>query len=110
MVESSNMNNVTIPISKKKGRKPIPTGLVQRKDVVLKSLLRKIRAFYWLRFKTVTKFNEKKNREDALYFKQKVQEYVGIEFGIKPEDLFVDTLEAFIRLKSTDKDLVVIRD
>lgn len=50
-------------VQKRKGRKPVYTGLTKRKDVVLKSLLREIRSFYWKRFKLSVQFDEKANRE-----------------------------------------------
>ena len=95
----SNPQSVKGEFQKKKGRRPKPTGLVQRKDVVLKSLLRRIRNFYWKRFKTLTHFNDKKNREWAEYFRNKLEKYATIEFGEVKDEEFLDTLDSLIKLK-----------
>jgi hypothetical protein len=64
---------------KKVGRKPIHTGLSKRKDVVLKSLLRKIKSHYWKEFEAQTQFNQRKNKQDdqRKFFKTCIRIYVS---------------------------------
>lgn len=65
---------------KKAGRKPQNTGLTLRKDLVLKTLLRRIRNYYWKDFKTCTKFNTRKAKEDITAIEECLQEYAYKRF------------------------------
>lgn len=82
----------------KKGRKPFIAGLRKRNDIVLKSILRKVRKFHWERFKKTTSFSTKHRSS-----KQKQLEYLNIyierEFGVEPNNQFMDTLYAVFFMK-----------
>lgn len=56
--EKSDQEEIKQP--RRPGRKRIETGMVQRKDVVLKKVLRRMRAFFWKKFNTLTKFSTRK--------------------------------------------------
>ena len=53
-------------IRKKIGRKPDISGLHQRKDIVLKSLLRKIHSFYWKDINSETKYLKNKQKRNPV--------------------------------------------
>jgi phosphomevalonate kinase len=57
--------------AKKSGRKPQNLGLSQRKDVVLKTLLRKMRFFFWNDFNSFSGFKKKiyRSKDPLLYEK-----------------------------------------
>ena len=57
-------------IDKKFGRKPTFIGLTQRKDVVLKTLLRRIKTFFWNDFKDQTKYFKLKKYKRIAHFER----------------------------------------
>ena len=57
-------------IRKKLGRKPIDTGLNQRKDVVLKAVLRKMHSFFWKDINSETKYIRLKKRRGIQSFEE----------------------------------------
>ena len=57
-------------IDKKLGRKPTFTGLTQRRDVVLKNLLRRIKTFFWNDFKDQTKYFKLKKYKRIAHFER----------------------------------------
>lgn len=68
--ESNLIYNKSGSIRKKIGRKPVFTGLQQRKDVVLKSLLRKIHSFYWKDINHETNYIKQKKKRGVQYFEE----------------------------------------
>ncbi|CAI2360309.1 unnamed protein product [Moneuplotes crassus] len=71
-------------LKKPKSKKKVNTGLRKRKDVVFKSLLRKIRSYYWKNFNDITHFNilKKKNLSHTLYY-ECLKIYLETEFGTR---------------------------
>ena len=57
-------------IDKKLGRKPTFTGLTQRKYVVLKTMLRRIKTFFWNDFKDLTKYFKLKKYKRIAHFER----------------------------------------
>ena len=64
-------------IEKKLGRKPNLTGLTQRRDVVLKNLLRRIKTFFWNDFKDQTKYFKLKRYKRIAHFERWIQFYIA---------------------------------
>ncbi|CAI2363531.1 unnamed protein product [Moneuplotes crassus] len=88
----------SLPIKSRKGRKPCLVGLSKRNDIVLKSLLRKVRRFHWNQFKKTTGFTTKHKASVAAQRKH-LKQYVELEFGMEPNQLFVDTLDSVLFMK-----------
>lgn len=88
---------------KKVGRKPLNTGLTLRKDVVLKSLLRRIRNFYWDDFNEITKFKNYKYRRDANHFEVCLKEYISLRLRVNYDGDYLITTGNFISSKDTSK-------
>ena len=80
------------PLESKLGRKPIITGLIQRKYVVLKSLLRKIHSFYWKDIKQETQYLKHKSKAGVQAYEKCLQLYIQNKFHEEPSDDFVLTL------------------
>ena len=74
--ESNLIYNKSGSIRKKIGRKPVFTGLQQRKDVVLKSLLRKIHSFYWKDINHETNYIKQKKKRGVQYFEEWLKIYI----------------------------------
>ena len=96
-------------LENKLGRKPIITGLILRKYVVLKSLLRKIHSFYWKDIKQETQYLKHKSKSGVQVYEKCLQLYIQNKFQEEPSDDFVLTLgsiacsrdmEEFLRSKS----------
>ena len=68
-------------LRKKIGRKRLNTGLKQRKDVVLKSLLRKIRHYFWNQLKNTTKYMKQKKRRGIEYYERCLETYIQSELN-----------------------------
>ena len=64
-------------IDKKLGRRPTFTGLTQRKYVVLKTLLRRIKTFFWNDFKDLTKYFKLKKYKRIAHFERWIQFYIA---------------------------------
>ena len=119
--EISTINPIPVNITpprKRCGRKPINTGLSRRKDVVLKSLLRKIRSFYKTRFKEFVQY-EHPNQKNALKSHTKnvikrhtltsnlrynISQFIEKEFGMKATEDFILSLKSFIYLNTVNKE------
>ena len=69
-LESTPIFNKSGNIRKKLGRKPIETGLHQRKDVVLKAVLRKMHSFFWRDVNSETKYIKLKKRRGVQSFEE----------------------------------------
>ena len=80
------------PLESKLGRKPTITGLIQRKYVVLKSLLRKIHSFYWKDIKQETQYLKHKSKVGVQAYEKCLQLYIQNMFHEEPSDDFVLTL------------------
>ena len=86
---------------KKLGRKPLITGLTQRKDIVLKTLFRRIKTFFWKDFNKETKYKNYESKTRVLFFEKCMKRYIknvlqeeitgefGFVFGgfISPRDM-----------------------
>ena len=93
--DSSNKDLVIVEEKPKKkvGRKKIPTGMEQRKDVVLKKVLRKIRNYYWKDFQTCTNFPiKKRGRADDAFLKDSLNTYIRKVFEQDPKPGMIRTL------------------
>lgn len=89
---------------KKVGRKKIPTGMDQRKDVVLKKVLRKIRNYYWKDFQTCTKFPiKKRGKADDAFLKDCLDIYIKKVFKQDPKPGMVRTLSNLMCVKDSKK-------
>jgi len=78
---------------KKVGRRRIQTGMSQRKDVVLKKVLRKIRNFYWSDFQNCTNISMKKReRLSEERLKVHLKDYIKKSFSQDPKPGMVRTL------------------
>ena len=79
-------------IRKKIGRKPDISGLHQRKDIVLKSLLRRIHSFYWKDINNETNYLKNKQKRGVLFYEVCLKLYIQSKFNEEPTDDFVLTL------------------
>ena len=79
--ESNLIYNKSGSIRKKIGRKPVFTGLQQRKDVVLKSLLRKIHSFYWKDINHETNYIKQKKKRGVQYFEEYLKSIFKISYN-----------------------------
>jgi hypothetical protein len=66
----------SIPKKKKVGRKPLRLGLTKRKDVVFKTVLRKVRKCFWTGINRFTGYQTKKSRHEIPLYYECVAEYV----------------------------------
>jgi hypothetical protein len=83
------------------GRKKM-TGLVQRKDVVYKTVLRNIRRYYMNNFYQITKYNIKyKYNQGREYYLGKLLAYANHEFKIDSSVKQIDVLEDLFNSKET---------
>lgn len=67
------------PTLKRRGRKPTNTGLTKRKDIVLKSLVRRIKKFHRQRLRKVVKKLTSKRLKYAQ-LKDYLKDYIEMEF------------------------------
>eukprot|EP00344_Euplotes_crassus_P010045 CAMPEP_0197004396 /NCGR_PEP_ID=MMETSP1380-20130617/22119_1 /TAXON_ID=5936 /ORGANISM="Euplotes crassus, Strain CT5" /LENGTH=271 /DNA_ID=CAMNT_0042423165 /DNA_START=113 /DNA_END=928 /DNA_ORIENTATION=+ len=87
---------------KKVGRKKIETGMEQRKDVVLKKVLRKIRNYFWRDFQIYTEFPiKKRGKADDALLKDCLEIYVRKVFNLEPKPGMVRTLSNLMCGKET---------
>lgn len=89
---------------KKRGRKPIKTGLTKRKDVVLKALVRKVRKFHIKRLKEVTDFKTV-FQCGTQQLHQFIKTYIEKEFWMEPNIDFINTWEWFMFLDSSNNNI-----
>lgn len=82
--KEANTSVSELNLSKKLGRKPQFTGLSQRKDVVLKSILRKIRSYFWRKFNEVTKFMALKRKKSKCFFGDCLKSFIISELHLEP--------------------------
>ena len=68
-------------IRKKIGRKRENTGLRNRKDVVLKTLLRKIRNHFWQDLNSETRYYKHKRNRGSLYYERCLRNYIENKLG-----------------------------
>ena len=92
-------------IRKKLGRKPIDTGLNQRKDVVLKAVLRKMHSFFWKDINSETKYIRLKKRRGIQSFEEWLNLYIKNKLNEKPNDHLVLVLGS-IACSSDMKDFI----
>lgn len=78
------------------------TGFIQRKDVVLKKLLRKMRGYYLKNFKVVTKYYQKKrDTNEKDFYTCCLSQYVNHEFGILDNEELVEVLRKLFNSEET---------
>ncbi|CAI2363941.1 unnamed protein product [Moneuplotes crassus] len=82
----------------RKRRTPSLKGLSKRKDVVLKSLLRKIRRFHWTQFKKTTSFGVKQ-KISIEHQRLLLIKYIEHEFGMESNEEFLDTLDKVLLMR-----------
>ena len=87
--EEAIVYNKSGSIRKRLGRKPVTTGLHQRKDVVLKSLLRSIHSFYWTDLNHETNYIKQKKKIGIEYYEDCLKTYIQSKFNEEPTDNFV---------------------
>lgn len=86
-------------IKKRPGRRADFTGLNQRKDVVLKSLLRKIKKFFWTHFKHLFKYIQLKKADQPAIFESYLRAYVEVILKQEATPEYVFTFGSFINPK-----------
>lgn len=80
-----------------KGKNTKITGLTQRKDVVLKKVLRQIKAYYSNNFNEFVIYAERKiNANDHQYYRDCLKQYIEEEFVTQDNEELVDVLENLI--------------
>ena len=98
--ESSALNvtalNRSEKIKKKRGRKYIETGMKKRKDVVLKTILRKIRKIIRRRFYNYWKFFKSKTSRNLNTLREQIKGYICKNIEENPSNSFVETFGMFI--------------
>ena len=72
---------------------------MKRKDVSLKSLLRKIKKFFWIDFQCITMYNEQKKNKGDDYYEKCLRIYIEIVFQEQATPEFVFILGSFISSK-----------
>lgn len=102
------------PLRKRPGRKKIHTGLNQRKDVILKKMLRRIRAYYWKRFNSITKYNvRKRSFQTSDFFYDWIRFFLLHEMKItNPKEQMVKSLGDIMWIKEnggkTDNEVYLV--
>ena len=104
-LESTPIFNKSGNIRKKLGRKPIDTGLNQRKDVVLKAVLRKMHSFFWKDINSETKYIRLKKRRGIQCFEEWLKLYIENKLNEKPNDHLILVLGS-IASSSDMKDFI----
>lgn len=87
----------------KAGRKPLNTGLKLRKDVVLKTILRKIRTFYWSDFNEITRFKVYKHRKEEDFYETCLKRYITTRLGIECSPEYLFALGSFMSSRDVEK-------
>ena len=83
-------------IKKKAGRKPINTGMKKRKDVVLKTVLRKIRYSIKKDFVHRSKYFKMMRQSRIRRMKELMNTYISNAMNSNPSEKMIETLCAFI--------------
>ena len=104
-LDSTPIFNKSGNIRKKLGRKPIDTGLNQRKDVVLKAVLRKMHSFFWKDINSETKYIKLKKRRGVQCFEEWLKLYFENKLNEKPNDHLILVLGS-IACSSDMKDFI----
>ena len=78
-----------IKIKKKVGRKPLNIGLTKRKDVVFKTVLRKVRNFIRNSLNEITRYQAKKSRRDYSFYYECLTECVSKVLGLPATDKII---------------------
>jgi hypothetical protein len=102
---SSKDSSESVPTSRRKGagRKRLNLGLTQRKDVVLKALLRKMRTSLWEKFNSVTLFKEKRNMKGPLHYDICLRLFAREKLGELANDAFLFYLSILMSTKKTEE-------
>ncbi|CAI2376928.1 unnamed protein product [Moneuplotes crassus] len=92
-----------IPVigTSKRGRRPELTGLIKRKDVVIKSCLRKVRTFHWVKLRKMASFLAKR-KVVKKELKKYLKFYIEREFGIEPNREFIYILDRVLFINKSD--------
>ena len=100
-VEENLYENDFVSQPKRLGRPPIPTGLSKRKDVVLKTMLRRIRAYFWKDFNRKTKYLSKKKYKGLFFLQDCLTFYIENILKEEATSEFLHLLGSFISTYDT---------
>jgi hypothetical protein len=90
--------------SKKVGRKPENLELIQRKDVIIKTLLRKMRTSLWKDFKSFTLFKSKKSKIlDPLFYDKCLRKYAVEKLNLPARNSLLFYLSCIISPKNSEE-------
>ena len=93
---SNSQNTTKKPKAKKKvGRKPLGLGLVKRKDVVYKSVLRQIRNYFWTGLNDHTKYQARKSRRDESFYYECLDDYISKALKVEVSDQIILLVGSF---------------
>ena len=93
---SNSQNTPKKPKAKKKvGRKPLGLGLVKRKDVVYKSVLRQIRNYFWKGLNDHTKYQARKSRRDESFYYECLDDYISKALKVNVSDHIILLVGSF---------------
>jgi hypothetical protein len=85
------------------GRKPENLGLMQRKDVVLKTILRKIRTWFWKDFTSVADFKSVKDNKNEVIYSEWLKKYSSEKFSSNQSETFMFYLSSLMSSKNTEQ-------
>lgn len=73
-------------------------GLVQRKDLVMKKVLRGMKRYYWKGFNSLTKYQKKKNNSvHCDFYISCLKKYINYEFQMETSDGLISVFEDLFR-------------
>jgi hypothetical protein len=85
------------------GRRPENLGLTQRKDVLLKTLLRKMRTFLWSDFNSFTCFKANKSKQPSSYYHTCLRAYSSERLNEPADDTFLFYLSSIMSSRNTEE-------
>jgi hypothetical protein len=102
-IKNSQRKEILKKSERRLGRKPENLGLKQRKNVVLKTLLRKMRTWFWNDFTFFTCFETRKDVEDAVVYGEWLKKYSSEKFSSNKSQTFLFYLSNLMSSKSTEQ-------
>ena len=88
---------------KRAGRKRENLGLTQRKDVVLKTLLRKMRTSLWEEFNSFTRFKHKRNKTGPLQYDIWLDIFAREKLGVLANAAYLFYLSILMSTRQTEE-------
>jgi hypothetical protein len=85
------------------GRKPENLGLIQRKDVVLKTILRKIRNWLWKDFTSFADFKSMNDNNNQVIYSERLKKYSSEKFSSNQSETFLFYLSSLMSSKNTEQ-------